>query len=43
MIAYLNLLEVSTVPYDEYPDMSTFRFPDDVDWDLVKYFSGTAI
>jgi hypothetical protein len=38
LFAYLCLLDLSTRRCDEYPDMKTFRFPDDVDWDFVNRY-----
>jgi hypothetical protein len=39
LIAYLCLLEVSRRAYDEYPNMETFAFPEDVDWGFVGRYS----
>ena len=39
LFAYLCLLDVSTRTHDEYPDLKTFRFPHDADWDFVEHFA----
>jgi hypothetical protein len=39
LLAYICLLDVSRCPVDEYPDMATFRFPEDVNWHLVDGYS----
>ena len=38
--AYINLYEVSTRSYAEYPSLDVFSFPRDVDWDFVELFGG---
>ena len=39
LFAYLCLLDVSTRRREEYPDLESFRFPDDADWDIVEQFA----
>ena len=39
LFAYLCLLDVSTRGHEEYPDLASFRFPDDADWDFVEQFA----
>jgi hypothetical protein len=38
LFAYLCLLDISTRKHEEYPDLKTFRFPDDADWSFVDQF-----